>query len=399
MNELRYGAGLKLRFDAAGQTAFTECRTSGSPLADPARAVVEALEQPIEFPPFDRAIVPGDKVVLAVERDVPQVAAIIEGVLAALARSGIAPADVTVLYAHRAPGTEEVATLPSGAACAIHNAQDRGQLAYLAATPAGEPVYMNRLLCDADVVLPIGCARLEPAGEVHLDGGLYPAFSDAKAQQRQPVEANGARQAKKHHDEAPDVGWMLGIQCILQVVPGPGGSVLEVLAGDPAAVTRHGRQRCEQAWRFSVPERASLVVAAIEGDASQQTWNHVARAIAAAAAAVTDDGAIALCCDLLSEPGPAVQTLGQSDDPQQALRRIRKSHPPDLEAAARLARAMQRAKLYLLSNLDETVVEELGIAPVASPAEVVRLAGRHKSCILLADAQHAVATPVEETGV
>jgi nickel-dependent lactate racemase len=201
---------------------------------------------------------------------------------------------------------------------------------------------------------------------------------------------------KKRPEELPDVGWMLGIQCVVQAVPGPGGSLLEILAGDPAAVARRGRELCEQAWSFSVPHRASLVVAAIEGDASQQTWDHVARAIAAAAEAVAEDGAIAVCCDLEAEPGPGVQTLGQTDDPERALRRIRKSHPPDLEVAARLARAMQRAKLYLLSHLDETVVEELGIAPVASPAEVVRLAGRHKSCILLADAQHALATPVEE---
>jgi nickel-dependent lactate racemase len=384
-----------VRFDAASQTAFTECRTSGSPLAEPAAAVADALAHPIDFPPFVRALAPGDRVVLAVERDVPQVAAIVEGVMAVLMSAGIEASDVTVLYANASSDVGELGEQAGQATRAVHDPQNRGQLAYLAATPEGEPVYMNRLLCDADVVLPIGSAHLQPRGEVRLDGGLYPAFSDAKAQQRQPtvLEAGGG---KKRHEELPDVGWMLGIQCIVQAVPGPGGSLLAILAGDPAAVTRRGQELCEQAWSFSVPRRASLVVAAIEGDASQQTWNHVARAIAAAAEAVSDDGAIAVCCDLQTEPGPAVQTLGQSDDPQQALRRLRKSHPPDLEVAARLARAMQRAKLYLLSNLDQTVVEDLGIAPVASPAEVVRLAGRHKSCILLADAQHAVATPEEE---
>jgi nickel-dependent lactate racemase len=397
MNELRYGTGLSLHFDAASQTSFTEFRTSGSPLSDPATAVAKALAHPIDFPPFEHAIVPGDKLVLAVERDVPQAAAVVAGILAALVRLGVEPADVTVLYAAHSGGEEQASQDPGQPHRVVHDPQDRGQLAYLAATSDGEPVYMNRLLCDADVVLPIGCARLEPAGEVSLDGGLYPTFSDTKAQQRQPatIGAASGKQSKKHHDEIPDVGWMLGIQCIVQVVPGPSGSLLSILAGDPAAVTRRGRQLCEEAWRFSVRERASLVVAGIGGDASQQTWSHVGRAIAAAAEAVADDGAIAICCDLAAEPGPAVQTVAQSEDPQQALRRLRKSHPPDLEVAARLARAMQRAKLYLLSNLDETVVEDLGIAPVSSPAEVVRLAGRHKSCILLADAQHAVAM-VEE---
>jgi hypothetical protein len=48
--------------------------------------------------------------------------------------------------------------------------------------------------------------------------------------------------------------------------------------------------------------------------------------------------------------------------------------------------------VYLLSQLDADTVEEMGMAPVADVDELARLASRHESCIVLDDAQHAVAT-------
>jgi hypothetical protein len=48
--------------------------------------------------------------------------------------------------------------------------------------------------------------------------------------------------------------------------------------------------------------------------------------------------------------------------------------------------------VYFLSQLDEETVEDMGLAPVADIGEVVRLAGRHESCIVVEDSQHAVVT-------
>jgi hypothetical protein len=188
---------------------------------------------------------------------------------------------------------------------------------------------------------------------------------------------------------------MLGVQCMLQVVPGPGDSVLAVLAGEPSAARRESRRLCEEAWSFAVPNTASLVVAAIEGDATQQTWEHFGRALAAATEAVAEEGAIAICCDLEHAPGPALAALAESEDHDAAMKQIRRQHLPDAQVAARLQRASQRATVYLLSRLSTELVENLGMAPIGSSAEVQRLASRHESCLLLANAQHAVATPQE----
>jgi nickel-dependent lactate racemase len=141
-----------------------------------------------------------------------------------------------------------------------------------------------------------------------------------------------------------------------------------------------------------VPRRAELVVATIEGGAAEQTWQNVGRALAAAAHALGEEGAVALCTDLAEAPGPALQQLRGADDQNEALHEIGKTQPVDALEASELAHALQRGKVYLVSRLDEDLVEDLGMSPVAAD-QISKLAARYDSCIVLANAQYALARP------
>ena len=106
--------------------------------------------------------------------------------------------------------------------------------------------------------------------------------------------------------------------------------------------------------------------------------------------------AIALCTNLASPPGPALEWIGRSRDLPDAMRHIRKEHSADAAAAHELGKALKRVRIYLLSQLDEGIVEDLGMAPVAAAAEIGRLAQRHSSCIILGNAQFAEPTATED---
>ncbi len=190
---------------------------------------------------------------------------------------------------------------------------------------------------------------------------------------------------KPRAGECDEVGWLLGLNFTIQVVPGPGDNALGVVAGQFAAVRRRGRELYDAAWDSSVPRRASLVVAAIEGSARQQTWQSLGLALAAASPLVEDGGAIAVCCELAGEPGVAVRRLADGPSRDDALQAIAADCPEDTFAAVQLAAAADRANLYLLSRLDESLVERLQVAPLSSPRELERLVRRHGSCILLAN--------------
>jgi hypothetical protein len=179
-------------------------------------------------------------------------------------------------------------------------------------------------------------------------------------------------------------------------VPGQGEEVLHVLAGESGAVSRRGRELYRSAWRSTAPRPASLVVAAIEGGPSCQTWDAVGNALAAASRLVEEGGVIALCCDLENEPGPAIQRLEAAPSRAAALEQIRKEKPEDSLPATQLAQTLDRARVYLLSRLDESFVDNLGIAPMREPQEVARLAGGHESCILLANAPYAIVDDEQE---
>jgi len=399
---LRYGADCSVRLELRDGALLAECGAPQvSPLDDPAAATAQALARPIDFPPLSRSTTPGDRVVLPLDQGVPQAGEIVAAVVRALVEAGVQPDGVTVLRTRADveagigdPSGRLSRKLAQRITLITHDPTLRGELAYLAAMETGEPIMLNRAITDADVVLPIGCFHSRSAaGYYGIHSAVFPRFSDQRTIRRfrSPTSLDPRGRPKRTPAKLVDeVGWLLGVNSTVQVIPGPGDRVLHVLAGQAPAVRRKARRLYEAAWRSSAPRRASLVVAAIEGSSGQQTWDNLGRALAAAGALVEEGGAIAVCCDLAAQPGPALQHLAASRARKEAMQWIRRERPEDALSATLLAQAQDRATVYLLSRLDQSLVEELEIAPVAEVEELVRLVGRHESCILLANAPHAM---------
>jgi nickel-dependent lactate racemase len=397
----RYGAGASIRLEFADGALLAECGTpSVVPADDPSKAVAQALDEPIDYPPLTRTATPGDRVVVALDEGLPQASQIVAAVIHALLRAGVDPDGITVLQTAEDsrsciadPGPGIPADARQRIRLLVHEPSDRGSLAYLAATKNGEPIHLNRALADADVLLPIGCVRRRgQQGFRGVHSPIFPAYSDQRTQLRfRTVDALGSAADRKGLvQEVANVGWLLGVSFTIQVVPGPGARVLHVLAGHVDAVRRRSRELYEAAWRFTAPRRASLVVASIEGGTAQQTWQNVGRALGCAERLVEEGGAIALCCELAGEPGPAVRRLATATSRGEALRHIRHERAADLLPALQLARSVGRCHVYLLSRLDRALLEDLQISPLQDSTELARLARRHATCILLANAPWAV---------
>ena len=402
---LRYGTDSSVRLELRDGVLLAECGAPrAEPLDDPGAATTRRLAEPLDYPPLARSTTPADRVVLPLGRDVPRAGEILAAAARSLVEAGVQPDGITVLRteadAEAGLGdprpwlsqrlTERISLL-------THHPARRAELAYLASTETGDPIFLNRTITDADVVLPVGCFRdRSAAGHWGIHSAVFPTFSDQRTIERfrSPRSLDDRGHPKRRPAQIVDeVGWLLGVTLTMQVIPGPGDGLLDVLVGQTEAVRREARRLYDAAWRCSVPRRASLVVAAIEGGTTQQTWDNVGRALSAAGELVEDGGAIAICCDLAGEPGPAIQRLAASPRRRDAIEWIRKERPRDALAAALLAQALDRVTVYLLSRLDPSLVEDLQIAPIAGVGELVRLIGRHESCILLANAPHATVTP------
>jgi nickel-dependent lactate racemase len=369
-------------------------RTAPFAVGDPAAAARRALESPLKYPPLAAGIVPGDRLAIVVDESVPMATSVVRGAVAAAASAGVESGAITVVAIDEDFGKTLRAEFNGEVSVVIHDPDDPLNLALLGLNERNERLLVNRSVFEADVVLPIGCARLPGIAGSGVFDCLYPRLSDAETigRLRTPSQLSSAARLAAARRKSDEAGWLLGVALVMQVVPASDGGVAEIVAGDPRAVAEHCQESCEQLWSFRVPRQANLVIANITGGPQEQTWENIGRALAAAEPLVADCGAVAICSDLATAPGHALGQLIGSADFDGVERNVRNNHSADSWPAWQLARALQRGPVYFLSQLDSDDVEDMGLAPIAGIDELVRLAVRQESCIVLDNSQYSVAT-------
>ncbi len=398
MATLRYGtsSSVELEFDQC--TLVAECgNRSPSAVVDVPEQVAHVLDVPTGIPPLSRCLTPSDQIVVALEEGIPGGGQIGASVVEYLAASGIDADGITILRSatdavdqSNNPLTFLSEELQQRVRLVDHNPADKNALAFLANAKSNSPIWLNRALIDADMVIPIGCVhgRAVP-GHFGLHGAVYPTFADLDAQKKfRSPRALGARgRYRRSIVEAVDeVGWLLGVVFTVQVVPGVGDTGQQIVAGEVDAVRRRARGLYRKNWQWEVPHRARIVVAGIEGGPGHQTWRNLARSLVAAMECVEDDGAIVLCCEIAEKPGEAVESLRTCRTRQEAVQKIIDSPPVDALVVAEMVRAMERVDVYLRSGLDPKLLEDLMISPIESDAELNRLINRYPDGILLGNA-------------
>ncbi len=328
------------------------------PLDDPAAAVAAALEDPLEFPPLKSAVIPGDRVAIAVGPDLPDRDRLLAGLLMVLDEARVDPADVTICYSPDEPIADgEPGSRLAKAQHVVHRPDEPTSMSYLAASAAARPIYFLRALCDADVVIPLGCTRPRPATCRTARGtSLFPIFSDRETQQRWQDEP----EAGLGVDEAAEAAWLLGAQFAIEVIPGPGESVLQVIAGDREGVGRRSSQLAHAVWSKKLEHRVDTVVATLAARTRPTRWRDVATAVENISAIVNPDGIVVLCTDLGGVPAESPLEL-----------------PADL-------------RVYLVSDAPGDEVESCGLVPLESNEELARLVERLEGGVILEDADRIV---------
>ncbi len=321
-----------------------------------------ALQDPVDYPSLSDACFPDDRIVLAVEAGLPEAGPVVAAVLSYLLESGVSPARVQVLLASE-PGLRlevhnEIQRLDVAIDVREHHARDRSDMAYLAADRAARPVYLNRALCDADLVMTIGCLRC-PSPIVYggLPGGVFPAFSDEASQIRfARRSAMGARKdAHRLQQQANEAQWLFGARFGVLTIPAAQEGVCRVLAGDRERITEKGREAYEQVWNSVLEGFSRVVVATLTGGQRSQTWDNVVRCLECASRVATEDAAIVLCTKVAVAP------------------------PEDCP--------VPRDRVYMMSDVEADAIEAQGITPIRDVHEIANLCRKSDSCILLDHAQ------------
>ena len=384
-------------------------------MSDVAGAVAESLRQPIGYPSLADAILEGDRVTIAIGWGVPQLPAVLAGIVKTLAQTHVDPTRVQVLLAdERDDQVDLTAGLPDAwreITVITHDPCNRDGLGYLAADKAGRPIYFGRPVLDADFVIPVAVMHpAESLGDYGIHGGLLPNFGDA-ATARQFASPTLSRETATA--AASEAGWLLGSRFTLQVIPAPHGQIAHVFAGDIDAVEAACREVANTTWQATTETEPELVVACLGGPGARQGWRQVARALDAALQVVADDGTILLCCELSGPTGPALRQLAadyqQEDEvpsftddvfnearaldddeeqPEQDDTDEQADFSDDLLLAGVLQRALRDHRVYLYSDLNEDEVSALGLIHVTHTHEIANLCRRHGAYLILPDAEY-----------
>ena len=362
--------------------------------------VRKALTTPLDFPSLVQVCVPGDQVVVALDRHTPCAAEMIAEVWRLLEQRGIDPSAVRILQPAALDGVALVdprVNLPDAirrqVQWTVHDPTDLKRHAYLAATARGERIYLARELVDADVVLSIGTIAYDPVlGYRGTNSVFYPGLSNTEAIARSRGEGHselGPDDERPLRQIIDEVAWLLGTQFSVQVLPAAGAGAADVVAGAYDSVFRKGRKRLAELWRVSLPERADVVLAAVDADSAGHGWDQIGAALATARNLVARGGKIIILSELDAEPEIGIEIIRKSQSPRSALQPIRKQAPVDMIAATQFAYAADWARVYLMSRLPSGMVDELFMVPLENDREVEKILAGDDSCVILGSAQHA----------
>jgi len=396
---LPYGRGGCFACEIQTDRIAAVCAAPG-PLSDPAQAVRDALDCPIDFPPLRQAVLDSDRVVVALDRRTPEADILIEVVWEALAAAGVAADQVSIIQPaslSRGRPSDPRGRLPEEVRDAIgwsiHDPTDPQACEYLATTTDGEKLYLAREIVEADLVVSVGAMAYDPiVGYRGTNSVFYPglstveAISKSRGQGHRELSPDDVRPLRQLMDE---VGWLLGTLVTVQVINSANGGVADVLAGAVESVFRRGQQLLTENWLAELDQRVDIVVAAVDEGPHAQGWEPVGAALAMARNLVKQHGRIVILSQLNSDPESGLQIVSGCDNPRDALRPLREEMPPDLVSATQLADAADWADVYLLSDLSSDLVEDLFMVPLETEAEVMRVLERKGSCAFIASAQSA----------
>lgn len=349
--------------------------------------VTAALETAGHVPPLAAHVVPGDKVVLAIAGDVPQVAAVRQAIMNCLETAGVAADDVTVMRADPLDGSgvqgAETGTLAFDPSC-------EASTAYLAADAEARPLYMARQLVDADVVVAVGRYDWDAslAGR-SLEGELWPAFGRRENREAvvRAILRSGRQALVDWRASLQDITWQLGVLASLRLVAGRGGSLHAACFGLPEEAARDARAAAAD-WRPHVDEPADVAIASMS--ATSPRFRDLVRAVAAASRVTQPDATICVVGNLVELPGMVTSRWRQGVPLAPLLREAADSKDPtivsDALATRLLAKALGERRLVLLSQLDRATVEDLGFGHAAEIDVIERLANRAEHVVVLHEA-------------
>ena len=336
-------------------------------IASEEEEVRRALREPVGAPPLRQVVRPGEKIAVItsdITRPMPT-RKVMPALLDELYAAGVKPEDITLVFAlgsHRSQTDEERRRLAGERAwnevrCVDCDPDD---CVHLGVTSAGTPVDITRVVAEADRRICLG--NVEYHYFAGYSGGakaIMPGCSTRAAIQSNHsmmVRAEAAAGNLKTNPVRRDIeeaAALCGIDYILNVVLGEHKEILRAAAGD---VTLAHRELCaflDKIYLNELPQAADIVL-------------------------VSQGGIIILIGSCREGLGERVfeQWMTTSPSPEAMIERIGRDFQLGGHKAAAIAITLQKAKIFLVSELEDDFVRSIFLTPQPSAQAALEQAFR-----------------------
>lgn len=366
-----------------------------------------ALQHPLELPVLQECVVPGDRVVLVLDPATPDPVHAVVQVWEQFQSAGAIELDATLLLPSDSHGKDWKAFLDelpihfrNQVAVHIYDPAIEEQRRYLASSAAGERIYLSHYITDADLIVSIGVISFDLLfGVQGTNSAIYPAFSESSVSLNARKDVNlfltpdDKRPLRELVDE---IGWLLGTQFCVQMIPTAKSVDQTVLCGAPDAVMKAGREILDVDLRVAVDEEFDMAIVTLQ----QQTldgWKQFGAALASAKRLVGEDGRIAVIAELPDTYGMGLDLLRRGTEAAEVSKILDRNPTEDAIETLQIIDAIVHARVYLLSNLAASVVEDFGMLPLANQSELQRLTDSAESLIVVHDANYVWATVAQNS--
>ena len=181
------------------------------------------------------------------------------------------------------------------------------------------------------------------------------------------LEGNPLRQ------DIEEAGRIVGVDFILNVVLDEHKKILKAVAGDPVLAHREGCKFLDTIYLKELPAPADIVLVSQGGAPKDLNLYQTQKALDNARHAVKQGGVIVLIGSCKEGLGERVfeEWMTQSPTPEFMIERIGRDFQLGGHKAAAIAMTLQKADIYLVSDLEDDFVRSIFLKPAKSAQEAL----------------------------
>ena len=344
--------------------------------------VRRALEEPIGSPRLREIVRPGEKIAVVtsdITRPMPTYK-VMPALLDELYAAGVRAEDITLVFAlgsHRRHTDEEREKLAgerawNEIACVD---SDPADCVHMGVTAAGTPVDITRAVAEADRRICLG--NIEYHYFAGYSGGakaIMPGASTRDAIQSnhsmmvRPEACAGALDTNPLRMDIEEAGKICGIDFILNVVLSEHKEIIRAVAGHPVQAHRAGCAFLDRLYLKELPRGADIVLVSQGGAPKDLNLYQTQKALDNARHAVNPSGVIVLIGSCKEGLGEKVfeEWMTKSESPQAMIERIGRDFQLGGHKAAAIAMTLEKADIYLVSDLEPDFVQSIFLTPQPS---------------------------------